>query len=248
MSGLELCDMRNRAWAMVAHGLNAFDDAESIMREFGSYGLGADARPRSNLDQITRKIDADCWRLTFTRTGLTRIMDAEATEKMRNELDKNPPPFTMDNITTQMLTMEQTAQSMFRRGVYNVFRKLPDGYRTNAKEPFRISSKNIMPYVFDQWSMPRLSLRYEKSGVINDIDRVLKVLDDKPYHAHELETKINGFFAEHRGVNTYEDEYLRIKGFQNGNAHIWFLREDLLEKVNDLISEYCNGNALAEDY
>lgn len=242
----ELCDMRDRAVKMVRHGMNAFDDAESIMREFGAYGIGANARPRDNIDEIIRHIDSDCWRLTFERTGLTRIMDAEAIQKMRDELAKKPPEFTMTNITTQVLTMEQTAQAMFQRGVYNVFRKLPGCYRTNTKEPFRISTKNVMTYVFDQWSMPRLSLRYERSSMINDIDRVMKVLDGKPYHAHELETKINAFFAANRDVNTYEDEYLRVRGFRNGNAHVWFLRDDLLEKINDEIAAYCNGNALAE--
>jgi hypothetical protein len=35
-----------------------------------------------------------------------------------------------------------------------------------------------------------------------------------------------------------EDEYFLIRSYKNGNAHLWFKRDDLVEKVNKLLGEY----------
>ena len=35
-----------------------------------------------------------------------------------------------------------------------------------------------------------------------------------------------------------ETEFFRVRTYENGNAHIWFLRDDLLRKVNQLLGEY----------
>ncbi|PZR92311.1 MAG: hypothetical protein DI537_14095 [Stutzerimonas stutzeri] len=35
-----------------------------------------------------------------------------------------------------------------------------------------------------------------------------------------------------------DTEYFKIRGFKNGNAHLWFQRDDLVVKVNKLLGEY----------
>ena len=45
-----------------------------------------------------------------------------------------------------------------------------------------------------------------------------------------------------RGMNprqsVTESRYFRVKGFKNGNAHLWFTRHDLVGKANKLLAEY----------
>jgi predicted RNA methylase len=40
-------------------------------------------------------------------------------------------------------------------------------------------------------------------------------------------------------------DYFRVKAFKNGNLHVWFLRDDLVEKVNQLLADYY-GAALGD--
>ena len=83
---------------------------------------------------------------------------------------------------------------------------------------------------------------YRSEAKINDIDRVFKVLDGKSHIPRSLEMGINGALIDKK---IYEDDYYRIKGFKNGNMHIEFKRQDLLDKANLMIHKYYKGRALA---
>ena len=124
---------------------------------------------------------------------------------------------------------------------------LSNNYRTNEKEPFRVGKKVIVDYMVDMTSVKyggEITLNYRKRDQINDIDRIFRTLDKVVYVEHSLESEVQRQWKETGGV--FEDEYFRIKGFKKGTAHIEFKRLDLLERVNELIGEYCGGNALAE--
>src|SRR3546814_5940505 len=44
-----------------------------------------------------------------------------------------------------------------------------------------------------------------------------------------------------------EGDYFRVRVFKNGNLHIWFERDDLLQSVNLLLAEYY-GEAIGDGY
>src|SRR3546814_5748490 len=44
-----------------------------------------------------------------------------------------------------------------------------------------------------------------------------------------------------------EGDYCGVRVFKNGNLHIWFERDDLLQSVNLLLAEYY-GEAIGDDY
>lgn len=44
-----------------------------------------------------------------------------------------------------------------------------------------------------------------------------------------------------------EGDYFRVRIFKNGNLHIWFERDDLLQSVNLLLAEYY-GEAIGDGY
>jgi hypothetical protein len=79
---------------------------------------------------------------------------------------------------------------------------------------------------------------------VRDIERAFYELDGK--EMPERYAGIIGLFDEkRRSIATLsraacevEDEYFRMKGFKNGNIHLWFKRDDLLRKVNKLLAEH----------
>lgn len=239
----ELVQDRDAAVSLVRTGCKAIGQADDKLKSNGSYGLGVGY----NLSEsgLIHKIDSEFWRLSFKRTGMTQIMDARATRELQQSLEKNPPAFNMANIESQYLTMYQDADMMFRRGIYEVFSRLDWNYRTNANEPYQLSAKNIVCYMFDTWTAERgrISLNYDKSAMVNDIDRCMKVLSGRKHHPHELETKINSAMQERPWI--YDDDDIQLKGFKNGNGHLLIKDPKMVEKLNLEIEKYCNHMKLA---
>lgn len=235
-------DCREDVIRLLTHAHETLDTAASAMRRFYPYGLSMQDKPHNSLAESIKEVDRKMWRQAFDKTGLHTFMDADARRQFEDALERRPVPFTLENVRTELLSFRQNADEMYARGVYNVFRQLPAGYRTNTREPFELGRKAIMTLFSPRWSSGIELSRY-RLDLVNDIDRVFKTLDNAPYVPRSLESAINAAMAEQPYI--FEDDYYRIKGYKNGNAHIEFKRSDLLERVNQIIGEYCNGNALA---
>lgn len=244
----EYVDARNRVLGLIEHGLKAFSDAEALSLEFVPYSFPHEVHGRLGLDECRRRIDARYWQALMDRTGLTSLLDAEAMKAFKRELeDGMAPPFELAAIQTQVLSMHQTADAMFSRGVYNVFRKIRrnwGGHKTNEREPFAVPRKVILSGWFSNWSGLRVNYNY--ADEVNDVDRIVTVLSGGKYTPRRLESAINAAIHD-RKTNHYEDAQLRVKAFENGNAHVWFLDPKTLDKINEKIADYCNGNALVDD-
>jgi hypothetical protein len=239
----ELVAERNRALNDYNMGKRLIESAEQVLRDNGSYGLGADIRT----PDARKRIDSEFWRLSFKRTGLTRLMDNQACNEFQDSLEKKPPDFTMDNITSTFLMMHQDAEMMFRRGVVNTFKSMSSNYWNNNHDPYVISQKSIISYMFEEymWSNPGHRLGYRNSAMMNDIDRVVKVLSHREWTEHSLETQINDA-VKHDSPGIYEDEDYLIKAFKNGNGHLTIKKPEIVAAINREMAAYYNHDKLAE--
>lgn len=245
----DYCDSRDKVRSMYAHGIKALQDAQEISKGVLEYGIGGYIMPRDSESEVLRRIDASYWRAALDLTKLSTIMDATAMKQFRDALDtKDMPDFTMDSVQATFLEMFQKRDEMFGRGCWEVFRKIKPGrWVSNDKEPFKIGTGRI---VMSFWMESRVwcdypRLNYSNRDTVNDVDRIFRVLDGKPPNPGGLESALNGFFKDNP-TEAFENEYFRVRGFANGNAHIWFLRHDLVDKLNSVIADYCGGNALAD--
>ena len=242
----DYCQARAQIVALYEGGARAMAEADDLMRAQGTYGLPAEATPRMHCEDAVRQIDARLWRAVFDRTGLTQLMDNEAVRDFLRDLDHNAPAFTADNIRCTVLSMFQEAEEMFGRGVYNVFRQLDRHYRTNAGQAFEVGRKSVLRRVFESDWNGGLRVRYDARHWVNDVDRVFTTLDGRPFTPHALEAALNAALAK-GASRVFENEYFRVRGFRNGNGHMWLKRDDLREKLNRLIAAYCDHNALPDD-
>ena len=66
---------------------------------------------------------------------------------------------------------------------------------------------------------------------VDALGNVLSMLDGKGIekHPNTLSCMVNAAWNENR---VFENAYLIMKGFKNGNAHITFKRMDLVAKIN----------------
>lgn len=238
----DMCDSRDRALARVKQAEDILASASDELDKIARYAMPYGASMRDSLSQIRKEMDRRLWSAAFDKTGFMQLMDAEAKRRFEADLDKDPPAFTMDNVRSTFASLFQDAETMYARGIVNVFLRLSKAYKTNRKEPFKVARKAILGYMVESNYSGGLRVGYYAQATVNDIDRVFKTLDGKQHQPRSLETALNA--ALQKG-EVYEDDYYRIKGFKNRNMHIEFKRDDLLQKANRIIHDYYNGEALA---
>lgn len=237
-----LLDGRAEALRLLSDARRITEIAKAGLDQLGSYLMPNAAQLRESHEQVTRELDRAMWRRAFDLTGFKQIMDAEAVADFERSLFPSPPEFTGANIRATFIDLHQKSGAMFRRGIVNVFRYMSDDYKTNAKEPFKIGRKVVLTWIIGPSFQRGLQIRIGAGDKINDVDRIIRTLDGKQFKPREVEYSMNAAFTD---GNVYECDYYRAKAFKNGNMHLEFKRQDLLDGLNDQIAEHYADGALA---
>lgn len=238
---------REKALKLISDARRTLAMAEELLTQYGQLLMPHSGQIRDCDESVRRELDRRMWSRALDLTGFRQLMDTDEVKSFDQSLERTPPEFNENNIRATLIDLQIRSDEMFRRGVFKVFRSLSDDYRTNESEPFRIGSKVVMGGMVRSAYSRGLCINdgHKNYGgdKLNDIDRVIKTLDKKLFHARSLEMAMNGVFQD-RGV--YEDDYYRAKAFKNGNLHLEFKRPDLLDKLNEQIADYYTYNALAD--
>jgi len=230
---VDFCNHRAGIVKLLAEHDAHFQLIQAEMKKFYQYGMPRSAEPFGQLDDSIKELDRMYWRQSFDHTGLMQLLDAQSKKKFDQDLQANPPAFTIENVQSSFVDLAQNAGKMFDDGVINVFRRLPGCYKSN--DDFKIGPKIVMSWMVEsRWSRG-LQLRYGAGeDEINDVDRVFKTLDGKKYVERSLSCAMNTAIQD---GGFYEDEYFAAKAYKNGNLHLRFKRADLVEKVNLIIAK-----------
>ncbi|MBA6068087.1 DUF4942 domain-containing protein [Pseudomonas mosselii] len=240
----DLLQARNDALRLISDAHRTTDKAKQLLDQHGSYLMPHGAQAPHDQQRIRAELDSSMWRRAIDLTGFKQLMDAQAVSEFERSLGAAAPEFTEANIRATFIDLRINAESMFRRGIFNVFRYLSDDYRTNAREPFRIGRKVVMSWMIEPSFRRGLRLRYSGAGdKINDLDRVFLTLDKQPFQPRSLESAMNAAFE---GGQVFESNYYRARAYKNGNLHLEFKRLDLLDKVNEEIAAFYADGALPD--
>lgn len=240
----DLLQARDEALRLIADARRITQMATDVLAQHGRYLMPRGAVMPEDEKNVRRELDCSMWRRAFDLTGFKQLMDAQAVAEFEKSLSPAPPEFTEANMRATFIDLRLNACTMFRRGVYNVFRYLSDDYRTNASEPFRIGRKVVMSWMVGPSFRRGLSIRHgHSSDKLNDLDRVFQTLDGKQFQPRTLESAMNAAFEQGQ---VFESDYYRAKAFKNGNMHVEFKRLDLLDKVNEQIAEFYAEGALPD--
>lgn len=221
------------------------DKADEELQMIGEFTMPSELtfqRPRP--DEIKQSIWDRAWCYTFDFTNLRQVMDAQAVREFKDTLEREPVPFTMDNVQATFLDMFNNAEALFQRGIVNVFRRLSADYRRHQDKPFEVPARIILRGHCERRFMARREVNLRATDTFDDIDRVFKTLDGEKYEPRALESALNAAWAEY---DAYEDSYYKATAYKNGNVHMTFKRSDLLAKVNDLIADYYGDQTVGHD-
>jgi len=183
------------------------------------------------------------WREIIDRSGLFSLMSIEKAEKIKKGLYYNDhetceslgiPEFTVENIVSFIDNLRFSIPDMLDEKILEVYKILrPRNYydlKTNAKSLFEgIGKKVILSYFFEQKWTGGIRIRFQKREEINAIQEVFRLLDGKGV-AKDGE-KLYYCLENSLRSDVYEDEYFKVKGFINSNAHFEFKRMDLVARI-----------------
>jgi predicted RNA methylase len=194
------------------------------------------------IEAIRRQTDRAVWTHLVDGYGLEKLMDRTARDAFREQLEKNPPEATAENCHATLSALIADADNIFKRGIATAFAKLDRRFRSH--DGFKIGARIVLSSAFSEYGHWNHYRNHDET--LRDIERVFCRLDnvEHPDRAAgivgEIDSHRRGF---HASAFVAENAYFRVRVFQNGNAHIWFKRDDLVEKVNKLLAEYY-GEAL----
>lgn len=193
-------------------------------------------------------VDRRMWASLVEMTELEKLMDKQAKDELREQLMANPPEATEENIFATLQTFVADADTIFKRGIANCFSKLDRRFKSH--DGWKVGGRVVLTYCFDEWGS--FSYRSNVRDTLHDIDRTFHVMDGgktpEMYGgivAAIEESRRGGGFG--RRQSECESDYFKIRCFKNGNAHVWFKRDDLVEKVNKLLGEYY-GAVIPDDH
>ena len=217
-----------------AHGASTFTTDHGRNDDYRR--LFASIDPKKSLEAYRKQLDARVWMHVLMLTGMSNLMDRTAREQLDKDLSGDVPHFSAEAARQVLGDLLGDAPLIFQRGLARCFTDLDRRFKSH--DAFKLGSRIILTHVFDAYGMWNYHSKMEHT--LADIERVFAVLDGKPADPGALCRAIRegrrGGFDPHQSVT--ETPYFRVRCFQNGNAHLWFLRDDLVEKANKVLADY----------
>jgi predicted RNA methylase len=242
-----ICQRRDEALNLYAHAFEALQRASRAASEatFGNFSHYDRADERLydvsvGLEEWQKRmgqaLDRGVWRYLFRATDIEKLMDARAKEDFHRQITNDPPPATPDNCLATLSELMANADTLFKRGIANVFSRLDRRFRSH--DGFKIGARIILERAFGDGGIWNYSARIDDT--LRDIERTFHILDGgaQPDFAASFVARLREARRADRSLTEFRDPYFRITWFGNGNAHLWFLRPDLVTKVNQLLADY----------
>ena len=245
-----LIDQHNRTVALVEQGLALLTEAISTCP--GQYGIqGAldhvrwysDNVAQRNTPDVKMAVQRATWRALVDTSRLTTVMAASDVEKLKEQIAKDCPEITPETVVSTFVQLYKDRDKSYRRGLVELFQNLCRTYKSN--KAFKIGKRIILDNAMSENGWNSFNTDEARS---NDLMRIFMLTAGKdPGKLPRDEQFSNALSVARRtDQSDYENEYFLAKLYKNGNVHIFFKRQDLVDKINQLIAdEY--GHALPDD-
>ena len=224
----------------------AFIQSQPIDQRDKETGARKTIDARYNFERVlTHTMDRRCWAALMEQLGFDQLLDQQARKEFHDGLRDDPVPFTPDNCAATFGNIWTNRRDLYLRGIANVFAKLDRRFRSH--NGFKIGARLIIDRALNEWGSWD---RYERRDTLRDVERVFLELDEKPpvSEGQSIASQVADAARVRGSLPTViEGDYFRVRVFKNGNLHIWFERDDLLQNVNLLLAEYY-GEAIGDGY
>lgn len=181
---------------------------------------------------ITREVHSAVWTYLIGATEIQSLMDADTLEKFREQVSKEPPEVTLDNLISTLTDLRDRRGPIMQQSLVNLFKKLNRTFANN--DAFRLKRKIIRQYALSRYC----GFYGPTRDMLADLDRLFHVMDGKTPPSHLADAGHIVGDASWKHEKHCESEYFRFELYRNGNLHIVFKRADLVAKANKIVADY----------
>ena len=259
----ELCNHRTRALELYLLAFDSIFQAQDAHRRacvgqnriagfpvdlvtLAHYTELSDRNTGKFMSHVRQMVDRDMWQGFVLNTPLGSLMDRQERDRFEESLKKDPPEAIPENVFATMARLAGDADAIFRRGLANAFSHLSRDFASH--DGFKLGSRIILSGLFrthKYGSETHLSLNNRWDDELRDVERVFAVLDGKPQpdRMQGISAAIREAVQSSGDKWEVQTDYFTLRWFLNGNGHLWFRRDDLMQQANKILAEHY-GDAL----
>lgn len=185
------------------------------------------------MHRIRQDLDAQVWRQVMEQSGLSTMLNAKKKDAFYNQVSKDAPEVTIENVTATVFELAARSGDMFVESVQDLFKQLSGTFKSHKGFGFG-------PRIILKRRMDAMGFNYYYHDEIRDLDRVLHILSGleppEPYGGLIGAAKEFMMGKSFSSVTPGEiqNDMCRVKWYKNGNVHIW-INEDLLIQMNEIL-------------
>lgn len=246
------------ACRLTKEAYKAIKDKESFFSYIGEVNKRPNERVASFVHVVSKKYTShdlneeldrlrrEYWRLILDTDEFAELLTNDARQELNKRLSvAEQMEINLSNIRMLLMALSYNRKDILVESVVAIFKRITkyhmnqystnihyyNGWKTN--DAYKINKKIIIPikYEFTSWdfadSYDRIS--YDVRNFIDDIIKAFQLLDPS----------VKGEFTALNNQE-FECDILRFKMFKNGNIHVWFKNERLLNKLNYLCGSHFN--------
>lgn len=199
------------------------------------YGAPLDA-----IKHCKKEWKMQAWRVIFDRSGMKKVLSI----KRREELDKQLydegdklPDVTAENILALIQDGMAKATDYAAEAVYEVFDWLRPWRKTHkTNERWKVGPKVVLTCTVERaYNGYKYRVRYQSQKNLIALDNVFHMMDGRGPIKGYNGPLIDAIQSSPDG--TGETDFFAFKSFMNGNLHIKFKRQDLVDRLNYIAGE-----------
>ena len=200
---------------------------ESVSTMQGVYSI-----PRYR-EQVIAEIEKKTWETVINRLGVRRLLSLKKQDALDKQIAaRDFPPITVENIYNTMDSLMAQASDFFTEAIQEIYdwMRPRDAYQSNQE--WRVEGRVILKNVLKHKPFGGLTINFSYLQEIKALDRTFHILDGQPFVTKHSSSPL--LVAIEESPSLGETPYFRFRGYHKGTLHLWFKREDLVDRFNKI--------------
>ena len=232
-----------QGFALVAGAMDAINAAFTLGKSSG-VSLQSNGPSCLNFDDPAERLTEvrrSLWHTMVERLEVRRLMSVKAWDELKKQIDKGEvPDLTEEAIAAMVKQFSDAAPDMLEEAVAEVFdflRPPHSEYKRNSE--YEVPRRVALTWVIDTWhtkTFPSKHLvpRYQVEQKLTALENVFQALAGQGTVSKGNVSNLSEAIRKTARGETGRTEYFEFRGYINGSLHLTFLREDLLQKLNQI--------------
>ena len=194
-------------------------------------------------EEVHQQISTNAWKYVIDQCGLKAYMTEARQKELQKQLIQGQfPVLTVENILATLQGLSSQVGILLQESAKEVFDWLRPRQRDHGvgklktNKQWDIGSKAIVGYSVEANYNGGFHLNYNREANFRALGNVFSLLEGHgaQHYPDDICTQLNEALKITESGMLAKTSYLALRPFRNGNAHLNFLRQDLVDRLNQL--------------